>query len=158
MSSQKHCWKSYLMAPLGLKIRRIGFSKTGTILSGKRHERRHRRKLRPNGLRENGVQYRTYLIPLVKDGYAAISVITRWSPSTAKEKRVLDLCCYHGGSALECCSQWRRFRNRWTLQRMYRAFCANAELNGCADDRWSLYNYISNFLQESPRESNDDVG
>jgi 23S rRNA G2069 N7-methylase RlmK/C1962 C5-methylase RlmI len=112
--------------------------------------------------RENGVQYRTYPnTPGQKTGIYSDQRDNRLMVAEyCQGKRVLDLCCYHGGFSLNAVVNGgaSTVTGVDSSADAIEAFRANAELNGCADGQVEfIQSDISNFLQESFGKREYDV-
>jgi 23S rRNA G2069 N7-methylase RlmK/C1962 C5-methylase RlmI len=112
--------------------------------------------------RENGVQYRTYPnTPGQKTGIYSDQRDNRLMVAEyCQGKRVLDLCCYHGGFSLNAVVNGgaSSVTGVDSSADAIEASRANAELNGCADGQVEfIQSDISNFLQESFGKREYDV-
>jgi 23S rRNA G2069 N7-methylase RlmK/C1962 C5-methylase RlmI len=111
---------------------------------------------------ENGIKYRTYpYTPGQKTGiYSDQRDNRKMVAEYCQGKRVLDLCCYHGGFSLNAVVNGgaASVTGVDSSADAIEASRANAELNGCADGQVEfVQSDISNFLQESFGQREYDV-
>lgn len=113
---------------------------------------------------ENGIKYKTYpYSDGQKTGVYCDQRENRWNLATfCRDKRVLDLCCYHGGFSLNALINGgaRSCVGVDSSPDAIAACCANAEVNGYSanDDRIQFVRSdITAFLQESARQAVYDV-
>jgi 23S rRNA G2069 N7-methylase RlmK/C1962 C5-methylase RlmI len=111
---------------------------------------------------ENGIKYRTYpCTPGQKTGiYSDQRDNRKMVAEYCQGKRVLDLCCYHGGFSLNAVVNGgaSSVTGVDSSADAIEASRANAELNGCADGQVEfIQSDISNFLQESFGKREYDV-
>jgi 23S rRNA G2069 N7-methylase RlmK/C1962 C5-methylase RlmI len=110
---------------------------------------------------ENGIRYRTYPYSLgQKTGiYSDQRENRRLVAEYCKEKRVLDLCAYHGGFSLNAIVNGGAVSATAvdSSEDAVEACRVNAELNGCEDKVEFIRSDITKFLQESFGEREYDV-
>lgn len=110
---------------------------------------------------ENGIQYRTY--PYAAGQKTGIYSDQRDNRKLVGEycqgKRVLDLCCFHGGFSLNAAVNGgaSSVTGVDSSEDAVEASRANADLNGCADKVEFVKSDISDFLQKSFGEREYDV-
>ena len=111
--------------------------------------------------RENGIRYQTY--PYSDGQKTGVYTDQRENrlnvASLCRDKRVLDLCCYHGGFSLNAVLNGNAAfcTSVDSSQDAIDACQANAALNGCEDKLELIRSDITTFLQESFSQREYDV-
>lgn len=110
---------------------------------------------------ENGIKYQTYpYSDGQKTGVYCDQRENRWNiAQLCRNKRVLDLCCFHGGFSLNAVVNGGALACTGvdSSQDAIDACLANAELNNCLDKVNFVRSDITAFLQESAGQAVYDV-